>query len=104
MTLEFQTLGIYLGGQREELFVKGSAYLVCSGVEKMTSLSLSLLNILCIYSRETYRERQRLRQREKQAPCRKPDAGPDPRIPGSRPEPKADAQPLSHPGDSYSIF
>ena len=26
------------------------------------------------------------------------DVGLDPRTPGSRPEPKADAQPLSHPG------
>ena len=26
------------------------------------------------------------------------DGGIDPRTPGSRPEPKADAQPLSHPG------
>ncbi|XP_072667846.1 spindle and centriole-associated protein 1 isoform X1 [Canis lupus baileyi] len=42
-------------------------------------------------------ERQRHRQREKQAPCGVPDAGLHPRIPGSRPEPKADAQPLSHP-------
>ena len=30
-------------------------------------------------------------------PSRKPDAGLDLRTPGSRPEPKADAQPLSHP-------
>ena len=30
--------------------------------------------------------------------CREPDAGLDPRILGSHPEPKADAQPLSHPG------
>ena len=30
--------------------------------------------------------------------CREPDVGLDPRTPGSRPEPKADAQPLSHPG------
>ena len=44
------------------------------------------------------RERQRHRQREKQAPCREPDAGLDPRTPGSCPEPKADTQPLSHPG------
>ena len=51
-----------------------------------------------IYSQETHRERQRHRQREKQAPCRKPDAGLDPRTSGSRPEPKADAQPLSPPG------
>ena len=28
----------------------------------------------------------------------KPDVGLDPRTLGSRPEPKADAQPLSHPG------
>ena len=44
------------------------------------------------------RERQRHRQREKQAPCREPDVGLDPRTPGSRPEPKADTQPPSHPG------
>ena len=38
------------------------------------------------------------RQREKQAPCRAPDVGLDPRTPGSRPGPKAGAKPLSHPG------
>ena len=43
-------------------------------------------------------ERQRHRQREKQAPSREPDAGLDPRTPGSHPEPKTDAQLLSHPG------
>ena len=48
--------------------------------------------------RDTERERQRHRRREKQGPCRKPDAGLDPRTPGSQPEPEADAQPLSHPG------
>ena len=47
--------------------------------------------------RDTQRERQRHRQREKQAPCRDPNAGLDPRTLGSRPEPKADAHPLSHP-------
>ena len=47
--------------------------------------------------RKTQSERQRYRQREKQAPCREPDAGLDPRTPGSCPEPKADAQLLSHP-------
>ena len=47
--------------------------------------------------RETQREGQH-RQREKQAPCRKPDVGLDPRSQGSRPEPKANAQLLSHPG------
>ena len=37
-------------------------------------------------------------QREKQALCREPDTGLDPRTLGSRPEPKAVAQLLSHPG------
>ena len=44
------------------------------------------------------RDTQRNRQKEKQAPCRKPDVGLDLGTPGSRPEPKADTQPLSHPG------
>ena len=43
-------------------------------------------------------ERQRHRQKEKQAPCGEPNAGLDPRTPGSHPEPKAGTQPLSHPG------
>ena len=43
-----------------------------------------------------HRERQRHRQREKQAPCGEPDMSLDPRTPGSHPELKADAQPLSH--------
>ena len=47
---------------------------------------------------EQERERQRHRQREKQAPCREPDMGLDPRSPGSRLGLKADAQPLSHLG------
>ena len=38
---------------------------------------------------ERERERQRHRQREKQAPCREPDAGLDPRSPGSHPGLKA---------------
>ena len=53
---------------------------------------------------ERERERQRHRQREKQAPCREPDVGLDPRSPGSRPEPKADAQLLSHPGVPVFMF
>ena len=47
--------------------------------------------------RETV-ERERLSQREKQAPCRELDMGLDPGTPESRPEPKADAQLLNHPG------
>ena len=44
------------------------------------------------------RDTQRERQREKQASCGEPNVGLDLRIPGSLPEPKVDAQPLSHPG------
>ena len=43
--------------------------------------------ILFINDRE--RERQGHRQREKQAPCREPDVGPNPRSPGSHPGLKA---------------
>ena len=51
-----------------------------------------------LFMKGTERERQRHRQRLKQAPCGEPDAGLNPRTPGSCPELKADAQPLSHPG------
>ena len=54
--------------------------------------------------RDTQRERQRHRQREKQAPCKEPDVGLNPGTSGSRPRPKADAQPLSHPGVPHSFF
>ena len=43
-------------------------------------------------------QRQRHKQREKQVPQGEPDAGLGPRTPGLQPEPKAEAQPLSHPG------
>ena len=46
---------------------------------------------LFIHERHRERGRQRHRQREKQAPCREPDAGLDPRAPGSRPGLKAAA-------------
>ena len=52
--------------------------------------------------REREREREREKPKEKQAPCREPDAGLDPGSPRSRPGPKADAQPLSHPGIPYT--
>lgn len=44
------------------------------------------------------RDRREQRQRENQAPQGDPNVGLDPRTPGSYPEPKAEAQPLSHPG------
>ena len=54
---------------------------------------------LFINKRHTHTQRGRdIRQREKQAPCRKPDVGLDPRTPGPYPELKAEAEPLSHPG------
>ena len=49
-------------------------------------------------------ERQRHRQREKQAPHGEPNVELEPRTPGSRSEPKADAQPLSHPGAPPVVF
>ena len=54
--------------------------------------------------RDPERDGQRHRQREKQAPCRVPDVGLDPGTPGSCPEPKADAQSLSHPGIPKNIL
>ena len=54
--------------------------------------------------RDRERERGRDRQREKQAPLAEPDAGLDPRTPGSRAEPKADTQLLSHPSAPGSSF
>ena len=51
--------------------------------------------------REIQRERQRHRQKKKQTPCGEPDVRLNPRTPGSRLEPKADTQPLSHPGTPY---
>ena len=51
--------------------------------------------------RDTQRERereQRHRQREKQAPCREPDVGLDPRIAGSHPGLRSGAKLLRHPG------
>ena len=53
-----------------------------------------LKNFLFIHERERGRDMGR----EKQAPRREPDAGLDPGTLGSHPEPKADAQPMSHPG------
>ena len=49
-------------------------------------------------------ERQRHRQREKQASYREPDPGFNPRTLGWQPEPKADAQLLSHPGAPQHVL
>ena len=70
--------------------------LIGSGFIFVFSSTIFIKKILFIYSWETHRDTYR--QREKQAPCTEPSVGLDPRTPGSLPEPKADAQPLSHPG------
>ena len=57
-----------------------------------------------LFIHEIQRERQRHRQREKQVPHREPYVGLDPRTLGSPPDPKADTQPLSHPGVSKASF
>ena len=54
--------------------------------------------------RERERERQRHSKGEKQAPCGEPYAGLDPGPLGPRPGPKADVQPLSHPGGPTIFF
>ena len=63
---------------------------------------------LFMRDRERDRERQRNRQREKQASCREPHGGLDPRTPGSHPERKGGAKPLSHLGcplfNYFAIF
>ena len=54
--------------------------------------------------RDAERERQTHRQKEKQAPCKELDVELDAGTPGSHPEPKADAQPLSHPGVPFRLY
>ena len=53
--------------------------------------------------RYTHTEKQGHKQREKQAPCRKPDVGLDPRFPGSGPGLKAGAKLLSHSGIPFLL-
>ena len=68
------------------------------GDMSLVSFLFFFFKILFLFIHERHRERQRQRQREKQAPCREPHVGFNPRIPRSWAEPKGDAQPLSHPG------
>ena len=53
-------------------------------------------DFIYLFMRDT--ERGRNRQREKYVPCGEPDVGLNPRTLGLCPLPKADTQPLSHPG------
>ena len=52
--------------------------------------------------RDTERGKQRHKQRERQAPCGEPDVELNLGTLEPDPEPKADAQPLSHPGEMGS--
>ena len=54
--------------------------------------------IIYLFMRDTESKKQRHGQKEKQTLRGESDVGLHPRTPGSRPEPKADTQPLSHPG------
>ena len=54
-----------------------------------------------LFIHERHRERQR---QEKQTPCKEPNMGLDHWTLGSRPEPKADAQQLIHPGVPVERF
>ena len=67
-----------------------------SGLKTAVRLFFFLRFYLFIHER--HKERQRHRQREKQDPCREPTVGLDPRTLRSRPELKAEAQPMNHPG------
>ena len=55
-----------------------------------------LFNNSYLFMRDTERGRD-IGKGRRSRPCREPDAGLHPRTPGSCPEPKADAQLLSHP-------
>ena len=68
-----------------------------------TQISLSLFLKMLFIMKDT-QERGRDTDREKPAPCREPNGELDPRTPGSHPELKADAQPLSHPGAPQISF
>ena len=57
-----------------------------------------------LFIHERHTERERLRQRENQGPHGEPNVEVDPGTPGSRPEPKADTQPPSHPGVPVVLF
>ena len=48
--------------------------------------------------RDTQREAEAQAEGGEAGSMQKPNVGLDPRTPGSCPEPKADVQPLSHPG------
>ena len=54
--------------------------------------------------RDTERKAETQAERGEAGSMQGADVGLDPRTPGSRPEPKADAQPLSHPGIPLYVY
>ena len=66
----------------------------------LASLAFFFYKFLFIYDSHTEREKQAETQPEGEAGSmhREPDVGFDPGSPGSRPGPKARAEPLRHPG------
>ena len=78
----------FFPGMRKALFVLPSPS--PSKTQSFKSFFFFFLKILFIHERQ--------RQRHRQGPCRKPHGVLDPGTLGSRPEPKADTEPLSHPG------
>ena len=62
-----------------------AAGLYCQCGSRFLKNSIFLKKDFCLFIHGRHRERQRHRQREKQAPCREPDVGLNPRSPGSRP-------------------
>ena len=70
----------------------------CSPFLHLAFIEIRLTTTFAFRARFYLFIKDRRRQKEKQAPCGDPDAGLNPRTPGSCPELKADTQPLSHPG------
>ena len=62
------------------------------------------IKFLFIHEKRREREAETQAERDKQAPYGEPDVALDPKTPGSHPGPKADAQPLSHPGFPKQMF
>ena len=71
---------------------------IITGITTTNIIVLGHIRCSGIFLKKILFIHERHSQKEKQAPQGEPNSGLDPRTSGSRPEPKADAQPLSHPG------
>ena len=79
---------------------RDSSLAVSAGLPQLMRLDVGSTYFFLIFYfiHERYRGRGRDIAEEETGSLREPDAGLDPRTPGSHPEPKADAQPPGHPG------